>query len=358
MTKRDSIVALLLLLITLTASVVIWQHGAAANPYAVLALVPMAAAMLLLPFRLAWLVMGLGIAGQLWQLQAELPTHHQMDTHYRAMVYGQVFAALLLGVTLHWLRVRIVRQQQAIRSLQQRQHRDEQLVSIGTAAAQFSHEVASPIQTIQFLLEDVRQQYPNDADLQLAEQQVKRIHNLLLDWRQVAEDVRTHRLMPFEVHQLLQQLQDALLIARPDIHANWHDQVQQPVAVRADRTLLPALLSLLHNAADAAQATQQQLEPEPLAHPLAIEVLAALDGNDWVLTISNTGSADELPPAPQLGQQLLPSSRGAGAGTLLSYSTIERFQGRVSWRRELISSAENLIQVVAEIRLPTEPYSD
>lgn len=37
-----------------------------------------------------WLVMGLGIAGQLWQLQAELPTHHQMDTHYRAMVYGQV----------------------------------------------------------------------------------------------------------------------------------------------------------------------------------------------------------------------------------------------------------------------------
>src|SRR5690554_5177007 len=228
-------------MVTVFANSFIWLNGAATNPYAVLILVPMAAAMLLLPFRLAWLIIVVGVLGQLTQLQAPLPTHHQMDTHYRAMVYGQIFAALLLGITLHILRIRIVRQQQAIRALHQRQHRDEQLVTIGTAAAQFSHEVATPIQTIQFMLEDARQRFPNDDDLQRAEQQIRRIHNLLLDWRQVAEDVRTNRVLELPVTELVHQLRDAMLFARPDIRIDWHHEVLDSAFITADLTLLPAL---------------------------------------------------------------------------------------------------------------------
>lgn len=322
MTIRDSATAMVLLLVSILANSLVWQNGAATNPYAVLILVPMAAAMLLLPFRLAWLVITVGILGQLLQLQAPLPTHHQMDTHYRAMVYGQIFAALLLGITLHILRIRIVRQQQAIRALHQRQHRDEQLVTIGTAAAQFSHEVATPIQTIQFMLEDARQRYPNDEDLQRAEQQIRRIHNLLLDWRQVAEDVRTHRILELQVNELVQQVRDALLIARPDIRVAWEDDEKLGCVMHADRTLIPAILSLLHNAADAAPAGTK------------IQVATRVHDGHWLLTIRNQGLPLDSLRKQRLGRELLPSSRGVGAGAMLSYATFERFGGTVTWRAE------------------------
>lgn len=335
MTIRDILTAFILLFITVLANSFIWLNGAATNPYAVLILVPMAAAMLLLPFRLAWLVIIVGVAGQLMQLQAPLPTHHQMDTHYRAMVYGQIFAGLLLGVTLHILRVRIVRQQQALRALHQRQHRDEQLVTIGTAAAQFSHEVATPIQTIQFMLEDVRQRYPNDEDLQRAEQQIKRIHNLLLDWRQVAEDVRTHRVLELQVNELVQQVRDALLIARPDIRVHWHDDEQPGSVIQADRTLIPAILSLLHNAADAAPLDSK------------IDVKTQVVESTWQMIIRNEGEPLDAPRKRGLGRELLPSSRGVGAGAMLSYATFERFGGTVSWHAEAGHT-------VTEICMPVE----
>lgn len=335
MTIRDILTAFILLLITALANSFIWLNGAATNPYAVLILVPMAAAMLLLPFRLAWLVIVVGVAGQLMQLQAPLPTHHQMDTHYRAMVYGQIFAGLLLGVTLHILRVRIVREQQALRALHQRQHRDEQLVTIGTAAAQFSHEVATPIQTIQFMLEDVRQRYPNDEDLQRAEQQIKRIHNLLLDWRQVAEDVRTHRVLELQVNELVQQVRDALLIARPDIRVHWHDDEQPGSVIQADRTLIPAILSLLHNAADAAPLDSK------------IDVKTQVVESTWQMIIRNEGEPLDAPRKRGLGRELLPSSRGVGAGAMLSYATFERFGGTVSWHAEAGHT-------VTEICMPVE----
>lgn len=295
--------------------------------------------MLLLPFRLAWLIIVIGVLGQLTQLQAPLPTHHQMDTHYRAMVYGQIFAALLLGITLHILRIRIVRQQQAIRALHQRQHRDEQLVTIGTAAAQFSHEVATPIQTIQFMLEDARQRYPNDEDLQRAEQQIRRIHNLLLDWRQVAEDVRTNRILELQVNELVQQLRDALLIARPDIRVEWHDQDYLGCVVKADRTLLPAILSLLHNAADAAPLDSK------------IQVQTRFNDNQWHLSIRNQGEPLDALRKRGLGRELLPSSRGVGAGALLSYATFERFGGNVVWR---VEQGDTLTEVI----LPAEVHHD
>lgn len=337
MTLRDILTTVLLLTLTVAAHGVIWFHGAASNPYAVLVLVLMAAAMLLLPFHLAWCVMVAGVVGQLLQLQAPLPTMHSMDTHYRAMVYGQVFAALLLGVTLHWLRWRLLKQQAALRAMHQRQHRNEQLVTIGTAAAQFSHEVATPIQTMQFMLEDARQRYPNDVDLQRVEQQIRRIHNLLMDWREVAEDVRMHRVLELPVTELVHQLRDAMLIARPDIRIDWQHEVLDNAVITADRTLLPALLSLLHNAADAAT-----LESK-------IKVVATIRGNqsgsEWVLLIRNQVASNNAAKLRELGQQLQPSQQGVGAGTLLSYATLERFGGQVRWRLEHD-------EIVTEVTLP------
>lgn len=319
MTMRDILVAVLLVLVTVLANWAIWLNGAATNPYAVLVLVPIAASMLVLPFRLAWLVVAVGVLEQVLQLKAALPAEPALEDQYRAVVYGLVLATLLLAVTLHILRIRIVRQQQAIRALHQRQHRDEQLVTIGTAAAQFSHEVATPIQTIQFMLEDARQRYPDDEDLQRAEQQIRRIHNLLLDWRQVAEDVRLDRVLELQVNELVQQVRDALLIARPDIRVIWHDDEHPGWIVQADRTLIPALLSLLHNAADAAPLDSK------------IEIQTALNENQWKMAVRSESRPNSTSKVQAFG------------GKLLSYATFERFEGTVSG----YADGANIVTVVA-----------
>lgn len=301
MTMRDILVVFILLLVTVLAHWAIWLTGAAAIPYAVLILVPMAVAMLLLPFRWAWCVIAAGVLGQVLQLQVIVAAEPQVASQYGVVVYGQIIALLLLAVTLHVLRIRIERRQQDIRAQHQRQHRDEQLVAIGTAAAQFNHEVATPVETIRFMVENVRQRYPDDEDLQRAEQQVRRIHNLLLDWRQVAEDVRVNRVLELQVNELVQQVRDALLIARPDIRVVWHDDEHPGWIVKADRTLLPALLSLLHNAADAA----------PL--DVKIDVQTALDDQHWQMRIRTPGA-------------------------MRNYASFERFNGTINWHTEGVST--------------------
>ena len=315
MARRDWLIAALLLVVTLTAHTLIWFHGAAANPYAVVLLVPIAVAMLLLPFGLAWLVVILTMAGQLMQLIAPLPGQQQMTAHYHAMVYGQLFAAGLLGLTLHYLRLRLERQELALHALHQRQARDEQLVAIGTAAAQFSHELGNPIQAIQLLLEQTLLDQPDNHELAQLGKQTQRLQQLLFDWREVAEDVRSQRQRYFSPQQLLQQVRDAWLLIRPDIAVRWHCQTGAGQLL-ADRTLLPALLSLLQNAAQASADG-------------SIDVYCECSNGHWHMSIVNrTVNAAGI---EQLGQGLVPSEQ-TGAGALLSSATIARFNGSVRWQ--------------------------
>ncbi len=332
MSRRESIIVAVLLLVTLTAHALIWFHGAAANPYAVVLLVPIAAAMLLLPFRLAWLVVIVTMGGQLMQLIAPVLEHQPMTSHYHAMVYGQLFAAGLLGLTLHYLRLRLQRQELALHALHQRQARDEQLVAIGTAAAQFSHELGNPIQAIQLLLEQTQLEQPDNDDLQQLAKQTLRLQQLLNDWREVAEDVRSQRQRYFTPQQMLQQLRDAWQLIRPDITVRWHCKTGTGELL-ADRTLLPALLSLLQNAAQASD-------------DASIDVHCETAGGQWHISMVNRTAAAQF--VEQLGSRLVPSAQ-TGAGALLSSATIERFKGSVHWQ-----ATEN--QVITRISLPLQEH--
>ncbi len=338
MTRRDFCTALSLLLMVVVASLYFWLDGTASNPLMIL-LVPVAAAMLLLPFGLAWMVVAGAVIGLLFQLQVELPAAMDVNSQYHASVLGQALALVLLGSTLHYLRLRTHRRNQVAHERHHDQYRHEHLVSIGTAAAQFSYEVATPIQTIQFMLEDVRQRYPNDEDLQLAEQQITRIHNLLTDWRMVAEDVRTRRLVPFNVSQLVQQLRSALLIARPDIHVRWQEDIDSNRCIPADRTLPSAILSLLHHAADAVSKSK------------TISISVVMEADTWVLRIVNQGLELAAEYQQRRAQVSTTTGHSLAGGGALTCATLERFLGQALWYRENGNT-------VTEVRLPTEACHD
>lgn len=323
---RSFPLTLLLLSLTLFAHAAIALHGGAANPYAVLLLLPVAIAMLLLPFASAWLITFVVMLGQVLQLLAPLSDQHAMQNHFHSMVYAQLFATALLALTLHYLRQRLRQQQRALDALQQRRARDEQLVAIGTAAAQFSHELATPIQALHLLLDAPQH---SSADGRLMQQQVQRLQQLLQDWREVAEDVRSQRHRRFTIEQLLQQLRDAWLLIQPSVSVVWQCPPLDGV-LEADRTLLPALLSLLQNAAQASKSGQ-------------ILVRAEIQQADFVLTVVNQGNLDIA--LDQLGKQVMASAHGSGIGALVSVATIERFAGSIRWQQY-----EQSLQT--EVRLP------
>lgn len=315
--RQSWVVALGLVVLVLLANFWIARTGAAANPYAVLLLIPVAAAMMILPFRLGWTITLLTVLAQLAQLSIHSPAQHAMDMnhHYQAMVFGQVFAMLLLALTLHVLRRIIVNQERAIKRLHERQVRDEQLVAIGTAAAQFSHEIATPIQSIQLLLDEVATDPTAAKEIQL---QTQRIHELLLAWREVAEAVREGRQVRLSIAELERQLQDSMMLVRPDIDFVWQHGAVTEEQIIADHTLVPALLSLLHNAADSCQGNPVMVRSE-------------ITRSSWQLTMINDADAPTI-PAEQLGQALQKSERGLGIGAMLSFVSIERFAGQVHWQ--------------------------
>jgi len=151
-------------------------------------------------------------------------------------------------------------------------------------------------------------------------QQLGRMEQLLADWRYIAEDLRERRLRPLSMAWVLRSVRELLLITRPGDKLLWEILPQaQEVRVQADRTLIPAILSLVHNALDAARGS-------------GVRVQAGLEAGHWRLIISNGGEPLEPEVQSRLGTELLASEKGMGVGAALSNATLERFGGRVYWQ--------------------------
>jgi two-component system sensor histidine kinase RegB len=325
---------------------VVWLTGGATNPFAALLLIPLVLAFLLLPWPWAALLLIASIAGQLVQLMAVFDTHlghGAMGGHFQAMVAGFVIAALLLALTLLYLRRQLHQRDLDLQRLRETQLRDEQLLAVGTAAAQLTHEMATPVQSIGLLLDEMElalapiDRQVTEAERQLIRQQLARIQGLLADWRRIAEDVRARRLQALSLDQLVQSVCQLLSITRPGEPVEWGEmRGLAGYCVQADRTLMPAILSLLNNALDAGG---------------SVRVSGYCSDGLWRLDIDNTGRPLTPEQRASLGAECLPSDEGFGVGALVSYATLERFGGQVYWSGDDHSTRTRL-------ELPIQECSD
>jgi len=311
------------LLLFLLLDILLWNGlvaltGGASNPFSALLLIPLALACLLLPVSGALLVLAVSIGCQLLQLQfVAVEGQGAMTGHFEAMVMGFAIAALLLSLALLYLRQKLRDRDRDLHQLRESQLRDEQLLAVGTAAAQLTHEMATPVQSLSLLLEEMEDQGRVPPAMR---QQLGRMEQLLADWRYIAEDLRERRLRPLSMAWVLRSVRELLLITRPGDKLLWEILPQaQEVQVQADRTLIPAILSLVHNALDAARGS-------------GVRVQAGLEAGHWRLIISNGGEPLEPEVQSRLGTELLASEKGMGVGAALSNATLERFGGRVYWQ--------------------------
>lgn len=324
--EKPWLMLLLLSVEVISINALIAINGAASNPYNAILLVPLVLAFMLLPLLQASLLLLLSISAQVLQVFL-LPTqgHHQsmMQEHSYAMVGSFVLTSLLIGVVVCYFHFQIANRDTRLQKLRERQLRDEQLLAIGTAAAQLTHDVATPAQSIRFLLEEGNEQQCNKDWLAIVDREFQRIEQHLLNWRNIADDVREKRQHKYALNELTHSLQQLIQIARPEADIQWHTECDvQRYVILADRTLLPALTSVIINACEAALQGENK----------RVNVVTKIHDAKWYLQIENQGNSLSHAKLASLGTQLMASRNGHGVGAVLSNATIEKFSGEVKWQ--------------------------
>lgn len=302
-------------------------NGGASNPFNAILLVPVVLAFMLLPIGSALGLLLLSIALQSIQLVLlGMSEHgaHGMLSHYHQMVLSFVFTSLMIGIVIRYFRFQLARREKQLQTLRERQLRDEQLLSIGTAAAQLTHDVATPIQTIHLLLEEAAESASTRPWLDEIRSQFSRIETQLANWREVANDIRENRRHQFTVEDVWQELQSLIRIARPEATIAWHTTPISPAIICADRTLLPALTSIIVNACEASADGGRS----------AVTVNATLSSTHWQLAINNPTTNVSEEQLQLLGSQIVASEKGHGVGAVISNATLEKFGGELHWYLE------------------------
>lgn len=296
-------------------------NGAASNPFSAVLLIPLIMACVWLPHAGAVAIVGLSIAAQWTQWQfTHMDTSHALLAHAQGMLVSFTITSVLIMTVVFYLRHRLAQQEEKLHALREKQLRNEQLLAIGTAAAQLTHELATPTQAAQWLLEEgVEKTQPTPAWLSELSAQLSHITHKLTQWRQVTDDVRHQRTVAVNARELASEIQHLMQLVRPEVAINWHIEAQlDTLKVNADRTLLPALSNVIVNACDA----QKRVNDEP------VSVSCSHKNNTVFIEIRNAGHTENL---EQLGQRLLPSSKGHGAGAIISNATLEKFGGTLRW---------------------------
>mgnify|MGYP000091049371 FL=1 len=300
-------------------NVFIALNGAASNPFSSILLVPLVLSLMLLPFKAGFVVLAVSMAGQSLQLIVPAAGHHSamMQNHAQGMVLSFVLTSLLVTTVIFYFRLQLGTKTAAIQQLRERQLRDEQLLAIGTAAAQLTHDAATPVQTMRLILEELQESLDENLLIEL-EGQFYQLETLLKNWRDVADDVRESRTSLFEPATLITSIRHLLLLARPEAEVSWPPRLSVDGSVKGDRTLIPALANIVINACDAASGG-------------AVTVSVGAEQSVYRLTVTNPINNDNPFPKELLGSRFIQSESGFGVGAVLSNATIEKCGGKVSW---------------------------
>lgn len=331
--KRIFIVGILLDLLILTLLLAL--SGGASNGLIALLLLPVAVCAVLLPQLQAYLTALLAVVCYALLLQlGQLTTldhsqHHQLqqmsadlgfNQHLLQMGWAFALSALLIAWFISAQAKLIRHKSQQLNLMQQQQSRQEQMLAVATYAANAAHDLATPLQNLS-LLSDELQQQPTDIPAELLQDlqhEVEKCQRIVQQLRSNAQQLRSHRLQSQPVLEISLQAIRLWLVSRPDITLELRQQQDQSSCVLQDALAWSAaLFNILDNAADASVAN---------AFP-QLEIELQLQQGQFLLKLRDFGAGLPEQQLAQLGQQPQFSAQGLGLGQFLANASIERLGG-------------------------------
>ncbi|MFK3976330.1 sensor histidine kinase [Shewanella vesiculosa] len=261
------------------------------------------------------------------QANQAMPVSHSMDmgSHYLGMWFNFVISALVLTVTVGFIAKRIRQKNAELRYLREAQLRQEKILALGTASAQMAHQLATPLATLRLLVDELFES-ANDAEqtelISEMQQALNRCEVTLSDLRLATESIREHKLTHHPVNQLADMLIDQVNLLMPETQLNitLTPQVEQGI-LYTDMSLLPALMALIQNGAQASQDNQ---------HSAVVDINISLSQpQELSITIRDYGVGIATHLLHTLGNNMVKSPKGMGIAVLLSHTSFERLGGKL-----------------------------
>ncbi|MDQ9091695.1 sensor histidine kinase [Pseudoalteromonas haloplanktis] len=307
-------------------AVLLSLSGGATNAFVSLLLLPIMIAAVSVSARgLAYIAI-LAIAAYsilLFKMPQHSMHHMQMTSHFVGMWVNFVISASVIALVIGTMNRALHSRERTIASVREKQLRAEQLVMLDGAAAQITHQLASPIANLQLLYEELIEEQPDNEIVKDMQQPLLQCAQQLEQFRVLSSQLRTQSVAAtVSLHELTQQITDTVLLQYPDQQLNWLNKAPN-CSIANDVMLLPAILNLLQNAAFANQQAKQQC--------LEINWQYNTDSPESVsLIIRDFGKGFSATQLAELGGQLMPSETGMGLAVMLSNVTFERLQGSLT----------------------------
>jgi two-component system sensor histidine kinase RegB len=322
---KPSVMLMQLTADVLFLTVLLSLSGGATNAFVSLLLLPiMIAAVTLREKGLAYIAL-LAIAAYSFLL-INMPDHsmHQMNMsgHFVGMWVNFVLSTSVIALVIGAMSRALKDRERVIAKAREKQLRNEQLVSLDGAAAQITHQLATPIANLQLLFEELLEEQPNNIIVKQMQTPLEQCREQLNSFRALSEQIRVNNAKDqITITQLQTAINDTFVLQYPGQHIKWSTPSINAILL-SDAMLLPAILNLLQNAAIA---NQKQGKTE-------LELSWELNQQDQCIDLLIRDFGDGFTPSQlaELGGQVMPSEQGMGLAVLLSNVTFERLNGSLT----------------------------
>ncbi|KAF7764491.1 two-component system, sensor histidine kinase RegB [Pseudoalteromonas citrea] len=297
--------------------------GGASNAFVSFLLLPIVIAAVTVPKNYVVIVALCALASYGY-LFFTLPSHHvhhmDMHQHLTGMLVNFVFSVIVIVAVVMALVNQIQRKEHKLAQAREQQLKSEQIMALGSAAAQATHQLATPIANLNLLFEEMAEDCPEHPAIQDIEIALEQCKQQLEGFRAQTESLKTGYIEQMKlVPDVLQELSTLMALQYPNQNIEIIDKSDK-LRVNADPMLLPALLNILNNAARANQQNNAN----------TIHLLSKADQGGWSLTIIDHGKGIDPMQLSELGHEIVQSDNGMGIALLLSHATFERLNGSLT----------------------------
>ncbi len=306
----------------------LFYTGGAGNPLVSYFVVPVAIAAASLNKQLAWAItiIATGLYTILlnwYHPLAILSPHNHHGAGHNWHLFGMwvtfVATAILLTFFISRMAESVKLRDKALAKRREQDLRDEQLLGIAMIAAQTAHELATPLNSLQLLGDELQLELkdtPQEADIQLLQQQINACQHALEQLKNNSQQQALGE-QQLTVSQFSRKLLDHWQLLRPQASTEFLvDDSLKGISIKLPATLNQAILNLLNNAADAGN------------NKLSLSIKRR--NNNLLIEIINQGEAPSKDMLERIEQPFTSTKpQGLGLGLYLTHATIERSGGHI-----------------------------
>lgn len=311
-------------------SLLLYFSGGATNAFVSLLLIPIALAAVTLSSALLLFVALIAVASYsvlLWLLPMHV-MHGNMQGHFIGMWMNFLFSTGVVALVVGKMARSINSKELAIAAFREEQLKQEKVISLGVAAAQITHQLATPIATVQLLADELKEDYPKHPAIDDLLTELARCGDSLSAFRCMVFDIKEQALKPEKCAEIIEKIVDNIRLNYPDIeldvfYKNNQALINSPdvsTAILSDAALLPAILNLVNNGVRATKDNNSD----------KIELTSNVSTGHWQLEIRDFGAGFTQSKLAELGVKPVTSEQGLGMAVLLSHASLERLGGKLS----------------------------